>query len=50
VQSYEAPTISTLGTVRELTLGESGIDKCGGTGDAPFPQLLSNRFAEDCDA
>lgn len=48
-KTYEAPTISTLGTVREFTL-DGHIDKCGGSGDSFMPQQLSTVFAEDCDA
>lgn len=38
---YEKPTVMTLGTVRELT-AQASPDKCGGSGDAAFPQQLSN--------
>jgi hypothetical protein len=41
-EPYEAPTISTLGTVRELTL----TDKCGGNGDQFLPLILSQRFQD----
>ena len=45
-ETYEAPTITTIGSLRELTLV---LDKCGGTSDVGFPTLLTPRFAEDCD-
>ena len=44
-KEYEAPTISMLGTVQELTL-QGGADKCNGTGDnVAYPEILSQRFA-----
>jgi hypothetical protein len=43
MKAYEDPTIVTLGTVAELT--EVVVDKCGGSGDAAFPDILENRFA-----
>jgi hypothetical protein len=42
-KAYADPTIVTLGTVAELT--ETLVDKCGGSGDAAFPDILENRFA-----
>lgn len=47
MKSYEAPRLGLLGTVSSLTA--SGEDKCGGSGDSAFPQILSERFAEECD-
>jgi hypothetical protein len=41
VKTYEAPQISLIGTVRDLT----EVDKCGGSGDNFLPQLLSNNFS-----
>jgi hypothetical protein len=43
MKAYEDPTIVTLGTVAELT--ETLVDKCGGSGDAAFPDILEQRFA-----
>lgn len=43
MESYTEPTIETLGTVAELTMTLE--DKCGGSGDAAFPQQLEERFA-----
>jgi hypothetical protein len=39
---YEAPTVTTLGTVQELT--QQNPDKCGGSGDILAPQILDPRF------
>ena len=46
--AYEAPTISTLGTVQDLTLLPA---KCGGSGDAftPAELGLSPRIDPDGD-
>ena len=41
-KAYEAPTVTTLGTVLELT--QQQPDKCGGSGDQFLPQILSPRF------
>ena len=46
-QSYAAPTISTIGTLVDLTR-QGTIDKCGGSGDLKLPLLLDNKFAVDC--
>lgn len=45
-ETYELPTITAIGSLRELT---QDIDKCGGTGDQFLPLLLSERFSLDCD-
>lgn len=45
MKAYENPTIETLGTVVELT----EIDKCGGSGDAAYPEILSTVFAHPCE-
>lgn len=47
---YEAPTITTLGTLRELTEQDTTPDKCGGSGDAfqPLEDILSNDFSTHC--
>lgn len=45
MKAYENPTIETLGTVVELT----EVDKCGGSGDAKFPEILSEVFAHPCE-
>ena len=41
MKAYADPTIETLGTVAELT---AKVDKCGGSGDSAFPDILENRF------
>jgi hypothetical protein len=43
MKAYDDPTIVTLGTVAELTQ----VDKCGGSGDTAYPQILDERFAPD---
>jgi hypothetical protein len=45
MKAYENPTITTLGTVVELT----EIDKCGGSGDAYLPEILSTEFSHPCE-
>ena len=42
MKAYADPTIETLGTVAELT---AKVDKCGGSGDSAFPDILENRTA-----
>ena len=44
MKAYTDPKIVTLGTVKDLTQ----IDKCGGSGDAAYPQILSTTFAHPC--
>lgn len=46
MKAYENPTITTLGTVVELT---EKLDKCGGSGDAYLPEILSTTFAHPCE-
>ena len=43
MKAYENPTIVTLGTVAEFT----EVDKCHGSGDTAYPDVLENRFAPD---
>jgi hypothetical protein len=43
-KAYEAPALVTLGAVRELT----AVNKCGGSGDAAFPQLDPNLTTGGC--
>ena len=43
MKAYADPTIVTLGSVTELTA--TLVDKCGGSGDSAFPDILENRFA-----
>ena len=46
---YEAPTITTLGTLRELTEQDLPA-KCGGSGDSfePLEDTLSNEISTSC--
>lgn len=48
-ETYEAPTIQTIGSLRELT--QQAPDKCGGTSDLLAPTLqLTPRFGDPhCD-
>jgi hypothetical protein len=41
--AYQAPTVTTLGTVEEYTQSVSP-DKCGGTSDAALPLQLTPRY------
>lgn len=40
---YEAPALVALGAVRELT----AVNKCGGSGDAAYPQQLDPNLTTD---
>jgi hypothetical protein len=42
-KEYEAPVVVQLGGVRDLT----AVNKCGGSGDSAYPQLLSSNFTSD---
>jgi hypothetical protein len=46
---YEAPKVFELGTVEALTQNTPKVDKCSGTSDVAFPQILSSNFSFDCD-
>ena len=41
-QTYETPTLTTLGTVEEYT--QEPPDKCGGTSDLALPTQLTPRY------
>ena len=45
-ETYEAPAITTIGPLRELT---QVFDKCGGTSDVFFPSVPLARFEVDCE-
>lgn len=45
---YEAPQVMELGTVQELTRENPDIDKCAGSGDSAYPDILTQAFAGDC--
>lgn len=46
---YEAPKVFEIGSVQGLTKSTPEQDKCSGSNDVSFPQILSNNFSFDCD-
>jgi hypothetical protein len=43
-KQYEAPVVFQLGAVRDLT----ALNKCGGSGDSAYPQLLDPFGTSGC--
>jgi hypothetical protein len=48
MKAYENPTVVTLGKVAELTASVGEPDKCHGSGDTAFPDILENKFSTEC--
>jgi hypothetical protein len=45
---YQEPRVFELGTVKELTHENPTQDKCGGSADLAYPQILRPLFEGDC--
>ena len=49
-KTYVKPQVFEIGSVQELTQENETIDKCGGSADNAYPNILRPLFEGDCPA